>query len=75
MRQRARPAEAENPGGKLRPPARSIQNLGGHTYDERAYNRARRRLRAAVAAMWEAGATGNQIEDEFEEAKNDAGVD
>lgn len=70
---RAQPAAPpKNPGGKLRPPTR---NLGGHTFDERAYNRALRRLRAAVVALWEAGATGQDIEDEFDEAIRDAGVD
>jgi hypothetical protein len=72
MRQRARPVEAENPGGKLRPPTR---NLGHHTFDERAHARALKRLRAAVVALWEAGATRHDIEDDFEEALNDAGVD
>jgi hypothetical protein len=70
-RRRAQPAEPKNPGGKLRPPAR---NLGGHTFDERAYNRAVKRLRGAIAALWEAGATAHDIEDEFEEAMTDAGV-
>jgi hypothetical protein len=70
---RAQPADPpKNPGGKLRPPTR---NLGGHTFDERAYNRAVKRLRAAIVAMWEAGATRHQMEDDFEEAMIDAGVD
>ena len=33
-RRRAQPAEAENPGGKLRP----TRNLGHHTFDERAHS-------------------------------------
>jgi hypothetical protein len=68
----APPAGPKNPGGKLRPPTR---NLGGHTFDERAYNRAVKRLRAAIVALWEAGATGQNIEDEIDEAMTDAGVD
>ena len=71
-RQRAQRAEPKNPGGKLRPPTR---NLGGHAFDERAHNRALKRLRGAVVALWEAGATRHDIEDDFEEALNDAAIE
>jgi hypothetical protein len=71
-RRRTQPAGPKNPGGKLRPLTR---NLGGYTFDERAYNRAVKRLRGAIVALWEAGATPHDIEDEFEEAMREAGVE
>ena len=42
--------------------------------DEAAIRRATKRLRAAVEALWAAGATYREIEEEIEEAMLDAGV-
>jgi hypothetical protein len=43
-------------------------------YDERLYNRAVRRLKGAIKALWDSGATWQTIEDEIEEAQRDAGI-
>jgi hypothetical protein len=39
-----------------------------NAYDQAAYNRAAKRLHAAIAALWKAGASVQEIEDEIEEA-------
>ena len=43
--------------------------------DEKLYGRAVRRLRGAIAALWDSGATWESIEDEIEDAQREAGVD
>jgi hypothetical protein len=44
-------------------------------YDQTAYDRAVKRLQTAIAALWKAGATPQQIEDEVEDAMLQAGVE
>ena len=43
--------------------------------DEKLYNRAVRRLRGAIKALWGSGASWQEIEDEIEEAQREAGID
>ena len=42
--------------------------------DEKALKRAVRRVHGAVRALWDAGASWEEIEDTIEEAQIDAGV-
>jgi hypothetical protein len=46
-----------------------------NAYDEDAAHDAAVVLRVAVAALWNAGASAEEIEDEVEEAKQRAGVE
>jgi hypothetical protein len=43
-------------------------------FNEKAFQRAVRKLRNAVTAMWDSGASWETIEDVIEEAQIDAGV-
>lgn len=43
-------------------------------YDEKLYNRAVRKLKGAIKAMWDSGASWEAIEDEIEEAQHEAGI-
>jgi hypothetical protein len=46
-----------------------------HEFDEKLYNRAVKRLKGAIAALWGSGATWETIEDDIEEAQREAGID
>ena len=43
-------------------------------FNEKAFQRAVRRVHGAVRALWDAGASWEEIEDTIEEAQIDAGV-
>ena len=43
--------------------------------NQAAVTKAVKRLHAAVAALWKAGASWEEIEDEIENAQNEVGVD
>jgi hypothetical protein len=46
-----------------------------HERNKPAITRAVKRLHGAIVALWQAGASWEEIEDEIEEAQREAGVD
>jgi hypothetical protein len=57
------------------PPRQEEERVPNKVDDEKLYDRAVRRLRGAMAALWDSGASWEAIEDEIEEAQREAGID